>query len=139
LTNKNEHPSIINFYSYLGLTFVGLLICNHPIFTEEILRAFTNNKNIISIGITGFKYTILLLPITGFQLITTSYFQSIKQPVKAIIINVSRQFIFLIPALIILSPKMGLDGIWLSTPIADGLVIIPTIIILALTKATKKG
>lgn len=40
LTNKNEHPSIINFYSYLGLTFVGLLICNHPIFTEEILINF---------------------------------------------------------------------------------------------------
>lgn len=119
------------------ISIIGFIVFD--IFTEEILRAFTNNKNIISIGITGFKYTILLLPLTGFQLITTSYFQSIKQPVKAIIINVSRQFIFLIPALIFLSPKMGLDGIWLSTPIADGLVIIPTIIILALTKATKKG
>ena len=40
LTNKNEHPSIINFYSYLGLTFVGILICKQPIFTEKILINF---------------------------------------------------------------------------------------------------
>lgn len=109
------------------------------LFPAEIMKAFTTNQNLISIGITGFKFTILLLPLTGFQIVTTSFFQSIKQPAKAIVINISRQFLFLIPALIILSPKMGLDGIWLATPLADALVIIPTAIILALTPISQSS
>lgn len=40
LTNKNEHPSIINFYTYLGLTLLAFIICPNPIFTHEILINF---------------------------------------------------------------------------------------------------
>lgn len=109
------------------------------LFASTIMRSFTTNSNLIAIGIEGFKYTTLLLPLTGFQLVTTSFFQSIKQPAKAITINISRQFLFLIPALIILSARMGLDGIWLATPIADGLVIIPTAIILALSPISQSS
>ena len=40
LTNKGEHPSIINFYTYLGLTLISILICPTPIFTQEIISNF---------------------------------------------------------------------------------------------------
>ena len=40
LTNKGESPSIINFYTYLGLTLIAVLICPNPIFTQEILINF---------------------------------------------------------------------------------------------------
>ncbi len=37
LTNKGEHSSIINLYSYLGLTIIGIIICPNPIFSYKIL------------------------------------------------------------------------------------------------------
>ena len=117
------------------VSVIGFIL--FQLFAGQIMRSFTNNSSLISIGIEGFKYTTLLLPVTGLQLISTSFFQAIKQPVKAIIINISRQFVFLIPALIILSNKLGLDGIWLSTPVADGLVIIPTVLLLIYTTTLK--
>jgi len=40
LTNNGETPSIINFYTYLGLTIIAFLICPNPIFTTEILISF---------------------------------------------------------------------------------------------------
>ena len=117
------------------VSVIGFIL--FQLFAGQIMRSFTNNSSLISIGIEGFKYTTLLLPVTGLQLISTSFFQAIKQPVKAIIINISRQFVFLIPALIILSNKLGLDGIWLATPVADGLVIIPTVLLLIYTTTLK--
>lgn len=47
LTNKREKPSVINFYTYLGLVLVCGLICPQPIFTAEILN------NVIIMGILG--------------------------------------------------------------------------------------
>lgn len=38
LTNKGEAPSIINFYTYLGLTIIAFIVCPNPIFNMEILR-----------------------------------------------------------------------------------------------------
>ena len=40
LTNKGESPSIINFYTYLGLSIIAYLICPNPIFSPEILLNF---------------------------------------------------------------------------------------------------
>ena len=37
LTNNDEKPSVINFYTYLGLTLLGVLICKNPVFSPNIL------------------------------------------------------------------------------------------------------
>lgn len=47
LTNNGEKPSVINFYTYLGLVLIGILVCPNPIFTTEILT------NIIIMGVLG--------------------------------------------------------------------------------------
>ena len=67
----------------------------------------------------GAAYTFLAMPLLGFQLIVTSYFQSIRQAPKAITMNISRQFLFLIPALGLFSHWWGLTGIWLAIPFSD--------------------
>ena len=40
LNNRGEYPSVINFYTYLGLTIIGFIICPNPVFTTDILQAF---------------------------------------------------------------------------------------------------
>ena len=37
LTNKKEYSSVINFYTYFGLTIIGAIICSNLFFTEKIL------------------------------------------------------------------------------------------------------
>ena len=56
---------------------------------------------------------------SGFQMITTSYFQATGQAVKASILSMLRQLIMLIPLIIILPLFFGLDGILYAGPIAD--------------------
>ncbi len=118
----------------LVATLVG--ICGFLIFEllgRYIMYAFTTDEALIGIGTYGLKLTILMLPVTGFYTVAASFFQALNRPMKAVVINVSRQFIFLIPALYILSAHLGLEGIWLATPVADGLILIPAALLLLYT------
>lgn len=47
LTEKGEYSSVINFYTYLGLSIVGIIFCPHPVFSINLLT------NILIMGILG--------------------------------------------------------------------------------------
>ncbi|MDE6450979.1 MAG: MATE family efflux transporter, partial [Odoribacter sp.] len=89
------------------------------IWAPWLIKAFTGDQELARISVQGLRLTFMAMPLTGLQVITTSYFQSIRQATKAITMNISRQFIFLIPALGLFSKQWGLTGIWLSIPFAD--------------------
>ena len=84
-----------------------------------LVKAFTTDPTLLKISENGLRLTFLAMPLIGFQIIVTSYFQSVRQAPKAIIMNISRQFVFLIPALGLFSNHWGLNGIWLAIPFAD--------------------
>lgn len=84
-----------------------------------LVKAFTSDPTLLQISEKGLRLTFLAMPLIGFQIIVTSYFQSIRQAPKAIVMNISRQFLFLIPALGLFSNRWGLPGIWLAIPFAD--------------------
>ena len=48
-----------------------------------------------------------------------NFFQSIGHAGKSIFQSLTRQMLFLIPGLILLPPKFGLDGVWLAIPVSD--------------------
>ena len=84
-----------------------------------LVKAFTWDPQLRDISAEGLRYTFLAMPLVGFQIIVTSYFQSIPPAPKAITMNISRLFVFLIPALSLFSIWWGLTGIWLAIPFAD--------------------
>ena len=75
----------------------------------------------------------LLYPLVGFQIVGSSYFQSSGQPLKAAILEMTRQVIFLIPLYLLLPPVLtsvfgltGLQGVVVSAPVSDGLATLMT-------------
>lgn len=66
-----------------------------------------------------FRFYMLAFFIYGLHMTTTSFFQSIGQPSKALAIPVIRQAVVLIPLAIALGAKFGLDGALLAVPVAD--------------------
>ena len=55
----------------------------------------------------------------GFQVVTTSYFQSTGQPLKASVLSMLRQLLLLIPLILTLPLTFGLEGILYAGPAAD--------------------
>ena len=77
-------------------------------------------------------YVIFLAPV-GFQIVGSSYFQSSGQPMKAAILEMTRQIIFLIPLYLLLPPALtavfgltGLEGVIICVPVSDALSVCVT-------------
>ncbi len=60
----------------------------------------------------------------GFQTLSSMYYSAIGKPRRAIFISISRNGLFLIPALLILPQFFGLNGVLVSTSVSDGLSLI---------------
>lgn len=107
------------------------------IFPRQIASMFTSNKELIDLASTGLRLNLMFFPIVGFQMVTTNFFQSVGKAKIAILLSLSRQVIFLIPALLIIPPIIGLKGVWLSTPMAD--LVATTITFIVLRRQIKKN
>lgn len=64
--------------------------------------------------------------VIGFQIVCSQYFQAVGKAVQAAILSLSRQVLLFIPLLLILPRFWGIDGVWRTAPIADGLSVLIT-------------
>lgn len=76
---------------------------------------------LIAAATKGLHVATLFFPIIGMQIVSTAFFQSIGMPGKSIFLSLTRQLIFLLPAILIL-PHVFNDkvlGVWTAMPTAD--------------------
>ncbi len=90
------------------------------LFPKAIISAFNNDDpELLKIGAKGLRIFLFALPMIGFQIIIGNYYQSVGRAGLAAFLSLLRQVIFLIPCLLIIPRYFGLQGVWLSTPVAD--------------------
>jgi putative MATE family efflux protein len=111
-----------------GISVLGFLL--GEIFPWYMARAFTNNDTLINITVEGMRIIMILYPLIGSQIVSSSFFQAIGKPWVSIFLSISRQVLFLIPALYIFPYLYGLQGVWIALPVADFFAFILTIIVL---------
>jgi putative MATE family efflux protein len=97
------------------------------IFPVPILRIFNDDPKLIAMGKDAMRMLAIGLPLVGYQAIGTSLFQAIGKAKPAVFLAMSRQVLFLIPMVIILSRLFGLTGVWVSFPSADIVSFIVTL------------
>lgn len=76
---------------------------------------------LVDMAVRGLHYATLMFPIIGMQIVSTAFFQSIGMPAKSIFLSLTRQLIFLLPAILIM-PHFFDDkvlGVWVALPTAD--------------------
>ena len=72
----------------------------------------------------GLRIVLIFFPVVGFQMVTSSFFQSIGMAKKAIFLSLTRQLLFLIPSLLVFPSIWGTVGVWMSMPVADAIATI---------------
>lgn len=118
-------------YAIISATLVSLL----GFIVSEFLpyycaRVFTDDSTLISISEHGLRIANVTLPIVGYQIVVTNFFQSIGKAKISIFLSLSRQLIFLLPVLLLLPLAFGLDGVWYSFPISDSLAAVVAFLIM---------
>lgn len=86
---------------------------------DTMVRVFSQDAEILSETPYAMRIAFLATPLIAVQLIGASYFQAIGKPGPALILSLSKQGFFLIPLVLIMPLFFGLDGVWVSFPIAD--------------------
>ena len=89
------------------------------LFPQAIIRIFIDAAGLVAVGTRGLRIFLAKLPLLGFQVISTVYFQSVGKPRVAIVASLLRQVIILLPLYLFLPGWLGLTGVWLASPIAD--------------------
>lgn len=96
---------------------IGFLVIE--IFPAQVIGLFNRDAEILEVGVNGIRIYLSMLPVIGFQIISSNYFQCIGKAKVSMFLSMLRQVILLIPLLIILPKIYGLNGIWLAGPISD--------------------
>lgn len=109
-------------YSIIFATTMGLLVfLLIELSPEVIIRIFNNNEDLLNITINGARIYLFMMPVVGFQIVSSNYFQSIGKAKVSMFLSLLRQVILLIPLMLILPNvfNLGLNGVWLAGPTAD--------------------
>lgn len=93
-------------------------------------RAFTTDAGLISETSRCLHISLLAFTVVGFQIVSTTLFQSIGKASASIFLSLTRQVLFLIPLLLILPPKFGLDGVWAAFPTSDLIATVVTAVMI---------
>ena len=99
------------------ITSVGFLISH--LFAGELVSLFTSDASLKQLSAEALNYATLIYPLVGFQIISSNFFLSIGKPRKAIFLSLSRQILFLIPAILLLPLWLGVNGVWLAMSLSD--------------------
>ena len=106
--------SVITGTAVCAVGFLIAMLC-----PRLVARLFTTDETLIAMSVTALRYIMAMFIIIGAQIVITNFFQSIGKAKVSIFLSLSRQLIFLVPALMVLPKSLGLDGVWLAMPLSD--------------------
>jgi Na+-driven multidrug efflux pump len=69
---------------------------------------------------------MIMLPVNGFQIVATNFFVVTGRPKTSIFLSMLRQFIALIPCILVFGKLWGLWGVIAAMPVADGFSFVCT-------------
>ncbi len=90
------------------------------LFPTQLITVFdSQDAELIVFGSNALVVFLTFLPLIGFQIVGSGYFQAVGQPRKSLVLSLSRQLLILVPALLILPRFFRLDGVLMAGPTAD--------------------
>lgn len=110
-------------------TLIGFVFSLFTLFfPRQLLTMFTNDQELLDIAVVALRIVISTMTLLGLQACGTTYFQALGKSGPTIFLGMSRQFILLIPLVLLLPSFFGLLGVWIAFPIADIISSLITVI-----------
>jgi putative MATE family efflux protein len=104
-----------------GLVIISVGILSVFTFSEQLMKIFTSDPDVIQIGKEYLNIAVLFFCAYIFLNISVSTLQGIKRPMYAIFVGTYRQFLLPLPLFLLLSIQLGwgTKGIWWGIFIAN--------------------
>lgn len=89
------------------------------LFPKQLVSMFNQDPELLAFGDMAIYSWFLMLPLVGFQIIGANFFQAIGRSKSAMFLTLTRQIIFLIPAVLFFPRVWGIQGLLYAAPFAD--------------------
>ncbi|MBQ9263208.1 MAG: MATE family efflux transporter [Clostridia bacterium] len=100
------------------------------VFAPAVVSCFrADDPAVIEIGALALRLQCITLPTVGFVTITNMMMQTTAQTTRASIVALARQGLFFLPLVAVLPQFLGLLGIQVAQPIADGCTFILALVL----------
>lgn len=87
---------------------------------ELIVALFQQTgSELAALAVRGLRLMLMGLPLVGFQVVGSQYYLASARAKTAMTLTVLRQWLLLIPGMLLLPLVFGTDGIWLALPLSD--------------------
>lgn len=113
---------------YYSLFLSVLLFLVVIVFPEVLVNIFTDDKMLMELTSAGIRFYLCMLPLIGPQTVSTQYFQVVGKSSLSSFLAILRYGIIIVPSIILLAPRLGVTGIYISNAISDGIASIIAIV-----------
>lgn len=103
----------------VGTIFLMLSATLLYLFSEHFIRMLSKDDEVIFIGVQILRMQCISMPLLGYFAVSSMLMQNIGKYFWSLFISISRQGIFYIPLLYLLSNFYGELGIYLLQPVSD--------------------
>ncbi len=119
------------FWFCVKLSFVFLLAVSvlGIIFAPQVVNAFGTGEEVEKIASATLRYQCIVFPLNSFIVLSNMLLQTIRKPVRATILAISRQGLIFIPLIIILPKILGIAGIEMCQMFSDIITFILAVIL----------
>ncbi len=104
------------FYAFLISVVLFTLIMTYP---KILVQLFTNDPVLIQNTSTNIKLYLSMIIFIGLQSVSARFFQAIGKTKTTSVLLFLRYGVIVVPCVLILAPRMGVTGIYLSNAISD--------------------
>jgi Na+-driven multidrug efflux pump len=94
------------------------------------IQIFSNDSELIEMASSASRQIFLVMYLMGLVFTGSMIFVAVGKAKQAFITSITQRALFLVPLVFILPPVLGIDGVWLSFPVSDGLSFILTLALL---------
>ena len=117
--NFSRLKKVMKFTIICTVTLGTFLSVIYLLFTDNIIRVFINNADVIDEGILMLRALMLSGPVLGILFVFVFTFQAMGKAVPSLILSVSRQGLVFLPLLIVFNALFGVNGLIWAQPLAD--------------------
>ena len=101
------------------VVLLGIATIVMEILAPQLIGIFNQEEAMFELAVPAMRIVIAVLPLIGLAIIFVVTFQAMGKGREVLLLSLSRQFLFFVPLIYILSGSMGVTGVWVAMPVSD--------------------
>ena len=113
----------------VSVSVVGWIL--FQFFPAQIIFLFGGGSDLYyEFAIRFMRTFLLMVPVRGVQILSSNFCSAIGKPLKGALLSLSRQVFLLVPLVLLLPLRFGIDGIMYAGPLADFLAFVVSVVVI---------